>query len=166
MDESGPDSELPSLSMKTLLGSLAILFFALFIFGQAPSSSADSSDAVVMKFVAPPYPRKARDSRIVGTTVSEISVGLDGSVRKVRTIRAHQAFESPVSDALKEWRFRPGKQEYKLEITVSFEFDDACAGTDKHPLTSETRVSAEFPTLVHIVTSPQCVEVIDSKKKQ
>jgi TonB family protein len=152
--------------MKILLRSMAVLFFALFFFVQAPSSTPNPSDAVVMKFVAPPYPRKAIDNRIVGTTVSEISVGLDGSVREVQTVRAHQVFEKHVTDALRQWRFRPGNQEYKLEVTVVFEFDDSCEGTEKHPVTSETRVSAEFPTLVRIVTSPRCAEVFNSNKKQ
>jgi TonB family protein len=152
--------------MKILLRSLAILFFALFSFGRVPASTPNSSDPVVMKFVAPPYPRVAKDKRIMGTTVSEISVGLDGAVWDVRTVRAHPVFANPVRDALKQWRFRPENQEYKLEVTVSFEVDDACEGTDKHPVTAESRVSAEFPNLVHIVTSLQCVEVSESGKKQ
>jgi TonB family protein len=165
-DETGPASELPSLSMKILMGSLVVLFFALFFFGRVPAATPNSSEPVVTKFVAPPYPRAAKDKRIMGTTVSEISVGLDGSVRDVRTVRAHPVFANSVRDALKQWRFRPENQEYKLEVTVSFEFDDACEGTDMHPVTAESRVSAEFPNLVHIVTGLQCVEVSDSDKKQ
>src|SRR6266404_3618278 len=149
--------------MKTLLGGFTILLFGLFSLGQA--STSNSSDPIVVKFVAPPYPRAAKDQRMMGTTVSEISVGTDGSVRDVQAIRAHPVFASPVRDALKQWRFRAGNQEYRLEMTVSFEFDDACEGTDKHPITAESRVSAEFPNLVHIVTSLPCKEVSTSDRK-
>jgi hypothetical protein len=102
---------------------------------------------------------------MMGKTVSEISVGLDGSVRDVQTVRAHPVFANPVRDALKQWRFRPGQLEYELEMTVSFEFDDACEGSDKHPITAESRVSAEFPNLVHIVTSLPCKEVSSSDRR-
>ena len=99
---------------------------------------------------------------MTGKTVSEIGVGLDGYVRDVRIISAHPVFANPVRDALKQWRFRPENLEYKLEVTVSFEFDDACEGTDKHPVGAESHVSAEFPNLVHIVTSLPCKEVSNS----
>jgi Gram-negative bacterial TonB protein C-terminal len=102
---------------------------------------------------------------MMGKTVSEISVGLDGSVRDVQTVRAHPVFANPVRDALKQWRFRPGQLEYELEMTVSFVFDDACEGSDKHPITAESRVSAEFPNLVHIVTSLPCKEVSSSDRR-
>ena|SRR5215467_3371191 len=151
--------------MKTLLGGLAISLFGLFFLGQAPSPMPNSSDPIVVKFVAPPYPRAAKDQRMMGKAVSEISVGLDGSVRDVQTVRAHPVFANPVKDALKQWRFRPGNQEYELEITVSFEFDDACEGSDKHPITAESRVSADFPNLVHIVTSLPCTETSISERK-
>ena len=120
------------------------LFLLFGLLGQALSPVPHFSDPIVVKFVAPPYPRAAKDQRIMGKTVSEISVGLDGSVRDVQRVRAHSVFANPVRDALKQWRFRLGNQEYELEMTVSFEFDDACEGSDKHPITAESRVSAEF----------------------
>jgi len=137
--ESGLVSGLPSLPMKTLLGGFTILLFGLFSLGQA--STSNSSDPIVVKFVAPPYPRAAKDQRMMGTTVSEISIGPDGSVRDVQTIRAHPVFANLVRDALKQWRFRAENQEYRMEMTVSFEFDDACEGTDKHPISTRLNLS-------------------------
>lgn len=151
--------------MKSRFLKFAILFVGPFLFAQTPPPMSGSSRVVVVKFVAPPYPRAAKDKRMMGKAVSEISVGPDGSVQDVRILSAHPVFENPVRDALKQWRFSPTSQEYTLQVTVSFEFDDACEGTDKHPLTSESRVSAEFPNLVHIITSLQCTEVSTSETK-
>jgi hypothetical protein len=60
---------------------------------------------------------------MMGTTVSEISIGPDGSVRDVQTKSSTPLFASPLRDALKQWRSIAGNQEYRLEMTVSFEFD-------------------------------------------
>jgi hypothetical protein len=142
--------------MKPLLGSMAALFSCLFFFGQTPSS-IPACDVAVVKFVAPPYPRAAKDGKITGRAVATINIARDGSVN-VQTVRAHIVFEKPVRDALAKWRFTPTNQESTLEVIVSFEIDDTCEGTDEHPLTAETRVSAELPSLVHVVTGLRCLE--------
>jgi hypothetical protein len=141
--------------MKLLLGSMGALFSCFFLFGQTPSS-IPVCDIAVVKFVAPPYPRTAKNFKITGRAVATIHIAR-GSV-EVQTVRAHPIFEKPVRDALAKWRFAPANQENTLEVTVSFEIDNSCEGTDKHPLTAETRVSAELPTLVHVVTGLTCFE--------
>ena len=93
--------------MKSHFLSFAILFVGPFLFGQTPSPMSGSSRVVVVKFVAPPYPRAAKERRMMGKAVSEISVGPDGSVQDVRMLSAHPVFENPVRDALKRWRFSP-----------------------------------------------------------
>jgi hypothetical protein len=63
-----------------------------------------------------------------------------------------------VKVALKQWRFRPTKKEYKLTVTVSFELDDSeCTG--KGTVTPETLVSADLPTMVHVTTGVPCIVV-------
>ena len=112
----------------------------------------------LVTFVAPAYPRAAKDQRIIGKTLTRITVNRDGVVTEVKTISAHPVFEDYVLEALKQWRFKPSTQVHTLQVTCSFEFDGRCEGSDKHPVTAETRVSAELPTVVHIQTALQCVE--------
>jgi TonB family protein len=133
------------------------LISASFLLAQAPDS-AEKTIPEVPTFVAPAFPRAAKDKRIMGKTVTRIEVNRDGVVTEVKTISANPVFEGHVVDALKKWRFKPSDREHTLQVICSFEFDDECEGTDKHPITSETHVSAELPTVVHIKTGLQCLE--------
>lgn len=150
--------------MRPLFGGLAALVGCCFLFGQTPNSTPSCEPSIV-KFAAPPYPRAAKDNRIMGTVVSEIGVSADGAVT-VRIVRAHPVFDQAVRDALAQWRFKPANQENRLTVTFRFEMDDTCEGTDKHPLTAETRISAELPTDVRIATGTKCLEVESSQEKK
>jgi TonB family protein len=101
----------------------------------------------------------------MGTTLTRIAVNRDGVVTEVKTIRAHPVFESYVVEALRKWRFKPSDREQTLELTCSFDLDDKCEGTNMHPITPETHVSAELPTVVHIRTSFPCWEVDSGQKR-
>jgi TonB family protein len=145
--------------------SLLILLLASPLFSQSPVIVKDMP--TVVTFVAPAYPRAAKDQRKMGKTVTRIKVGSEGSVTEVKTVSAHPVFENYVLDALKQWRFQPSSGEHILEITCSFEFiENECEGTNLHPITSETYVSAELPTVVHIKTSLQCVETNNSQRQR
>jgi TonB family protein len=133
---------------------MATLILVARVFAQ----SAESHIPIVRSFVAPAYPRAAKDRRISGTTLTLLTIDRTGVVTEVKTIRAHPVFEAYVSEALKKWRFEPSGQQLTLQVTCSFEVNDECEGTDKHPVTSETKVAAELPTVVHIKTGFQCVE--------
>jgi TonB family protein len=138
---------------------LYLLFtVALSIYGQ----SQDNNVPQVVQFVAPAYPRAAKDQRIMGTTVTRITVAANGTVAAATTVRAHPVFEKYVLEALKQWKFKPSAQEHTLEITCSFEFyDEDC----DRPLTPETKVSAELPSMVRIRTGLQCVRTSSSASK-
>jgi TonB family protein len=143
-----------------------MLVFGFVTFSQSPTRQPSPASVVVLRFVAPPYPRAAKDNRMMGTTVSELSVALDGSVSGVRTIRAHKVFESSVASALRQWRFKPINEAYKLQVTVSFEFAEDSECTNKGALTPETSVSADLPSIVHIKTGLPCVIVQSNSEKQ
>jgi len=133
----------------------------LALHSQAPTR-VEAGTPTVLKFVAPAYPREAKDKRIMGKTTTRMSVGIDGSVKELKTLMAHPVFERYVLEALKQWQFKPEAHEYTLDITCFFELDQAkCEGTDLHPITSETRVSAELPSVVHVKTGLQCIERVD-----
>jgi len=148
--------------MRTALLSLIAVRL---LTAQVPASPPPETPALV-RFVAPPYPRAAKLLRIAGTASAQITIGPDGSVTGAKTIDSHAVFENYVLDALRQWRFRTSDRAHSLEIAFRFEFDDKCEGTDKHPILSETRVSAELPTVVHIKTGLQCMERTDAQSRR
>ena len=119
------------------------------------SSAAGADVPTVIKFVAPAYPRAAKDQRIFGKTLTRLAINRDGLVTEAKTIVAHRVFEDYVLDALKQWRFKPSDHEYTLEVTCLFELAEGKC--DLHPITPETHVSAELPTVVHIRTDLPCI---------
>jgi len=142
-----------------------MLLIASVLRAQAPIL-ADSDAPAVVTFVAPAYPRIAKDHRIMGTTVTDITVSAEGRVSDVKTLSAHPVFANYVSSALRQWQFRASHAEYHLKVTVQFDLLDDCSeGTDKHPITSETYVSAELPTIVHVKTAARCLETSTSHQQ-
>jgi TonB family protein len=145
--------------------SLLILLSASLLFAQA-SNVVEKDTPTVVAFVAPAYPRAAKDQRKMGKTLTRITVNPQGTVTDAKTLSANSVFESYVLEALKKWRFQPSERERTLEVTCSFEFiEDKCEGTNVHPITSETYISADLPTVVHIKTGLQCVETSDSHNR-
>jgi TonB family protein len=150
--------------MRTTL--ILTLLSASLLFAQSPGVTEKEVPTVVT-FVAPAYPRAAKDQRKMGKTITRIKVSPEGSVTEVKTVSANAVFEKYVLEALKKWRFQPSEREHILEVTCSFEFiQNECEGSNEHTVTSETYVSAELPTVVHIKTGLQCMETSVSQGKQ
>jgi len=148
--------------MRTVL---LLTLLSAYLFAQSPSVTEKDVPTVVT-FVAPAYPRAAKDQRKMGKTITRIKVSSDGSVTDVKTVSANAAFEKYVLEALRQWRFLTSEREHTLDVTCSFEFiEDECEGTNERPITSETYVSAELPTLVHIKTGLQCLETRVSQRQ-
>ena len=149
--------------MRTIV--LLTFFSASLLFAQSPSMT-EKEVPTVATFVAPAYPRAAKEQRKMGKTVTRLKVSPEGSVTEVKTISANAVFENYVVEALKQWRFQSSEREHVLEVTCSFEFiQNECEGTNLHPIISETYVSAELPTVVHIKTGLQCVETNSSQSQ-
>ena len=126
------------------------------VVGQVANTSA-SNLPTLMKFVAPPYPRAAAEARILGKATTVITVDRDGVVTNAKTVVAHRVFESEVLKALKQWRFTPSDQEHTFQVTCVFELEpQQCKGSDIRPLSPETRITAELPTLVVITRDLPC----------
>ena len=144
---------------------LLTLLSASLLFAQSPSVTEKEVPTVVT-FVAPAFPRDAKDQRKMGKTVTRIKISAEGSVTEAKTVSANAVFENYVLEALKQWRFQPSEREHILEVPCSFEFiQNECEGTNLHPITSETYVSAELPTVVHIKTGLQCAETNVSQRR-
>jgi len=144
---------------------LLTLLSATLLFAQSPSV-AEKEVPTVVAFVAPAYPRAAKEERKMGKTVTRLKVSPEGLVTEVKTVSANAVFENYVLEALKQWRFQPSEREHILDVTCSFEFiQNECEGTNLHPIISETYVSAELPTVVHIKTGLQCFETHNSQRQ-
>jgi TonB family protein len=137
--------------------SIVTLLFAPLLGAQAPAT-AENDTPVVVRFVAPAYPKAAKDARIAGVTTTQVFVDRDGVVTSTKTIVAHRVFEDYVLEALKQWRFKATGQVQTLRISCRFELMPECEDGNKSPTASETYVSAELPTVVHIKTRLPCFE--------
>ena len=132
---------------------------------QVPSAAGQDSPTVI-RFVAPAYPRAAKDARIMGKTVTQFTVNRDGVVTEARAVLAHRVFESYILEAFRQWRFKPSDREYTVEVTCFFEFTEGkCEGSNLHPITPETYVSAELPTVVRVRTGMPCLERVDQQRQ-
>ena len=141
---------------------LSLLLASSFLYAQGPHSE-DSETPAVVNFVATAYPRAAKDQRIMGRTVTAITVTPDGRVADAKLLSGHPVFAEYVLSALRQWRFRPSQATHTFNVQVEFELLDDCSeGTDKHPITPETYVSAELPTVVHVKTAVRCIETSES----
>ncbi len=141
-----------------------VFILASTVFAQ-DTPAADSP--TLLTFVAPAYPRAAKEKRIQGTAIDEIMIGQNGQVLDVKTASAHPVFADYVISALKQWRFKPLTKESTLRVTTKFEFldKDCSEGTDQYPIISETHVSADLPTFVHVTTGLPCVETSVSQTR-
>lgn len=120
----------------------------------------------MVTFVAPAYPRAARQAGMQGNTITELSVNQKGVVTEAKRILGHAIFEQYVLAALRQWRFKPSGQEYTFQVTCLFELTtDECEGTAERPAT-ETHVSAELPALVRVTTSRRCIQADVSQRKR
>ena len=145
---------------------LALTLLAPLLLGQA--SDLTKREAIyVVNFSAPAYPRAAKEQRMQGTALTQVTVLRDGSVTDAKVIRSHPIFAAYVLEALKQWRFQSSDREYTVAITFVFELvTDTCEGTDKHPIPSETRVSAQLPSTVYIRTGLPCLEISNSQRRK
>lgn len=75
----------------------------------------------LIKRVEPLYPPPARTARLEGTVVLDAVILQDGSVSDVTVVKsANPMFDRAAMDALKQWRFTPGKQDVIMSLTVHF----------------------------------------------
>ncbi|MFQ5791384.1 MAG: TonB family protein, partial [Acidobacteriota bacterium] len=87
--------------------------------------SWDTDPVLVSKPPEPPYPPKARSSRVAGTVVIEILVRLDGSTDVLGVVKSLRYCDQVAKENAKLWRWKPALKKGKpIEaigiITVEF----------------------------------------------
>jgi protein TonB len=60
-----------------------------------------------IQHVNPVYPVLARSTRTEGLVILEAIIAPDGTIRDLRTLRAHPLLEAAAVDAVRQWRYRP-----------------------------------------------------------
>ncbi len=94
------------------------------------TSDLESSPPKVKKKVDPIYPQNAKRAEKEGTVKLQATIGTDGIPKNIVALtKPGFGFEDAAIDALKKWRFVPGKKKGKdAEMTVSidiqFKLDD------------------------------------------
>jgi len=138
---------------------VCILIFAT-ASAQTPIPSAPTPH--VTKFVAPPYPWRAREIRMQGETTTELQVRADGTVESAKVTMAHPFFRHYVEAALKQWEFEPTGKMFAQKVTVRFSLGDCGHVHSSNPNAyRETRVEAQLPQLIEVTTctDPISIEV-------
>jgi TonB family protein len=68
------------------------------------------------------YPEQARQARIQGTVIVQITVGTDGRVSNARVIRSIPMLDQAALDAVKQWVYDPSAIKAPVTLTVSVPF--------------------------------------------
>ena len=75
--------------------------------GVGHTSAKPSPDLpVVVTFAAPPYPRFAKDHRMMGKVITQITITQEGLVADSKIVSRHPAFTGYAIEALKQWKFK------------------------------------------------------------
>lgn len=80
---------------------------------------------VEIERVNPVYPSLAQKSKIEGTVVVKVLVGINGNVEKVEVLKSHPLLDNAAVEAAKQFKFVPGKQNgkpVKTWVSIPFNF--------------------------------------------
>ena len=114
------------------------------------AQSEPTAVPTIVHFVAPVYPALANTARIKGKVVARLSITTSGSVSQVAIISGHPIFVKSVTDALKQWKFRPSTRDTSLDVTSTFEFGGWCE--------AQTQVIADLPDSITVAAESKCVD--------
>ncbi|MGE0450473.1 MAG: energy transducer TonB [Vicinamibacterales bacterium] len=80
------------------------------------------------KVVKPEYPPNARQSRVQGVVILEVTIGTDGKVKATKTLKSVPQLDTAASDAVKKWEYQPTVIDGKpttviMTVPVNFTLD-------------------------------------------
>lgn len=114
----------PMPFMKRLVYFLAGLVLAV------PALSVIQEPPVPVRTVSPAYPESMRRSGMSGVVQVSCVIDERGQVLDTKVERSSDAsFDSPAREALKQWKFKPAKQDgapvsVRVSIPIKFVFTD------------------------------------------
>jgi TonB family protein len=87
--------------------------------GSGASLPASSDDGVLHR-VEPVYPEAARAQGIEGAVVADVFIDQEGKVVDVKTVSGAPVLAQAVSDAVKQWVFKPRGVPMETRVTLNF----------------------------------------------
>ena len=74
----------------------------------------------VVRNPSPAYPMLAKRMNLSGAVKIKAVVAADGTVKQVEVVGGNPLFAEAAVDAVKEWRYEPGKTETPVELEFRF----------------------------------------------
>jgi TonB family protein len=83
--------------------------------------------------VEPAYPQAARDARVQGTVVLELTVDREGNVTDVRVVESIPLLDQAAIDAVREWKYEPSDSEAPrlFRVPVPFTLEEPQKNDDR-----------------------------------
>jgi len=88
--------------------------------GDSAATLPQSNDDGVLHRVEPVYPEEARSRGIEGAVVADVFIDRDGKVVDVKTVSGDPLLAQAVSDAVKQWVFKPRSAPMETRVTLNF----------------------------------------------
>lgn len=92
----------------------------------APALAANREPPVPVRTVAPDYPRDLRNQGISGVVMVRCTIDDQGNVAETTVSKSSNAdFDKFALDAVKKWKFKPGKQDgnpISMTVTIPIKF--------------------------------------------
>ena len=104
------------------MGIAIIALLAVMVAAQTASAQEESARKVKTR-VAPTYPELARKMNVSGIVKVQVTIAANGSVKTAKALGGHPLLIEPAVDAVKKWKYEPGKEE--TTTIVQFNFNPA-----------------------------------------
>lgn len=105
------------------MGIVIIALLAVMVAAQTASAQEEDAVRKVKTRVAPNYPELARKMNVAGTVKVQVTIAPNGSVKAAKALGGHPLLIDPAVDAVKKWKYEPGKDE--TTTIVQFNFNPA-----------------------------------------
>jgi TonB family protein len=108
-----------------LAGAALLTTSTLPLFAATPAAAAQEDDVVKPKLLhktTPKYPAAAKEQKIQGTVVLDVTIGTDGAVVNAKVKSGDPILADAAVESVKEWEFSPGRKGGKaVEVIVTIE---------------------------------------------
>jgi TonB family protein len=104
------------------MGIAIIALLAVLVAAQTASAQDDPGRKVKTR-VAPMYPELARKMNVSGVVKVQVTIAANGTVKSAKALGGHPLLIEPAVDAVKRWKYEPGKDE--TTTIVQFNFNPA-----------------------------------------
>ena len=98
------------LSVLVLLSTLAVSSLWAHPVPQGPQTvrvGGDVKPPVKTKNVQPVYPPGARENRVQGVVMLDVTVGTDGKVKDIKVLRSVKGLDDAALQAVRGWEYKP-----------------------------------------------------------